>query len=382
MGYVHVEIEQWQNSKKPGLPCGDVIDYDRTPHATTIILSDGMGSGIKAHIAATMCVARLKELLRCGFSLRESFARMARTMNEAAKSDMPYAVFSVARVLNDGITSILSYEMPSPILISKKYSTILNQRKFTVENSVIGEANCHLSPQEAILMVSDGITQAGIGRGLNYGWEIEGVNKFIGTFLREHKRISELPQEVFSRAHELCGGNNDDDASAVLAYCRMGTIVNVFTGPPSDSKLDRMAVERFIQSEGIKIVCGATTAKIVARYTGKKLNENVALDSGITPPCSQIDGIDLVTEGAMTLNQLLNVADEERSELFEKNPVTDLYDYMIIADRVNFFVGCNHNPASDDITFRQMGLIKRRRVVDLLAEKLREAGKLVVIEHF
>jgi hypothetical protein len=132
--------------------------------------------------------------------------------------------------------------------------------------------------------------------------------------------------------------------------------------------------------KGIKIVCGATTARIV----GDELGKNVMLDDdedndGITPPKSTLEGIDLVTEGLVTLNQLYNVLDENRDEMRDDNPVTQLYDYLILADRVNFFVGTAFNPANVSMSYKQRGLIPRKKVIGLIAEKLREMGKMIVV---
>lgn len=103
MGYVHCEIDTHQVPKRAAAACGDVVAWDRTASATTVICADGLGSGIKANLAAQMCTARLHELLRQGRSLREAFASVAETMNRARGTDLPYAAFTVARVLNDGV---------------------------------------------------------------------------------------------------------------------------------------------------------------------------------------------------------------------------------------------------------------------------------------
>lgn len=381
MGYVHFEVETAQSEKKAGAPCGDVCYVERTPTGTTIILSDGLGSGVKANIAATMCVARLKELMRCGFSMRRAFTNVATTMNQAAKEDLHYAVFTIVKILNDGVTSILSYDMPAPIFISNKQATILNQRTFTLENSVICEANCYLNLGDSILLVSDGITQAGLGRGLNYGWTSEGLKKFVSTSLPEGVKYSELPQEILNKAHQLCKGFNDDDASAVLAYSRVGMCCNVLTGPPAEKGKDLETVRDFINADGYKIVCGGTTANIVARGTGKRVVVDNTYADHFTPPKYSISGIDLVTEGAVTLNQLFNVIDEERIEMDDDNPVTELYDLVMPADRINFIVGKALNPAAGNISFVSRGLLSRQKIVHLLAEKLRSLGKLVSIEE-
>ncbi|MDD3125062.1 MAG: SpoIIE family protein phosphatase [Candidatus Kapabacteria bacterium] len=380
MGYLHYEMELEQRSKSKLGICGDVFYWERNPRETLMLLSDGLGHGIKANIAANLCIARLKELLHNGFSIRNAFAAVANTMDKAIEKGQPYAVFTIVRILPDGMTTVLSYEMPCPIFISRKISTILNQRQIKINRSTIAESTCVLSPNDAIVIMSDGITQAGIGHSLKNGWESEGLNKYINEYIWAKKNVFDLPRAISSEAHRLCENDEDDDATVAIAVCRPGSTVSIFTGPPANKAMDRKTVNRFMSHEGIKIVAGATTAKIVASALGKQLEiDTIQLDSDLTPPTSAIEGIDLVTEGALTLNQLYNVLDADRDDLIEENPVTEIYDYIMYADRVIFYMGRAVNKAHD-ISFMQLGMLSRENIVPLLADKLRKKGKLVLME--
>jgi hypothetical protein len=381
MGYIHVEIETIQSSKRPGKSCGDQVQFERTQASTTIVICDGLGSGIKANIAATMCASRLLELFRNDFSMRQGFSSMVKTMNEARGTDLPYAVFSVIRILNDGSATVLSYDMPGPIFVSRRLAAVLPQHTLTLENALIGESNCHIEPGEGLIVVSDGITQAGLGTTMKNGWEIEGVARFITASMTEGLLLPEIPNYVHRHALELWGPRSGDDCTVTLASCRWGKTVNIMTGPPSDPSMDRSVAAKFLMAEGEKVICGGTTASIVANYRGVKLMMDPDPQSLLAPPKYQIDGIELVTEGAVTLNQVYNILDEDPSEFEEESGVTELSQLLNSADRINFLVGVAQNPASEHIAFRQRGILSRMKVVPLLAEKLRNAGKLVVIEY-
>jgi hypothetical protein len=153
MGYVHVEITTRQTSKKPGDVCGDVVGCERSPRGTTIICCDGIGSGIKANVAATMCVSRLQELIRREYSLREAVANIVSTMSQAKETGLPYAAFAVARVLNDGEATVLTFENPGPVYINRNMATALPQRTLTMEHSLVGESNCYIEPGEGLILV-------------------------------------------------------------------------------------------------------------------------------------------------------------------------------------------------------------------------------------
>lgn len=380
-GYVHVEIEAAQAPRKTGSPCGDVVEYERSISATTLVVSDGMGHGVKAHIAARMYVSRMLELLRQGISLRSAFTRIVTTLEEAKGTDQPYAVITVARISTDGVTTVLSYEMPPPIFVTRRYAQVLPQRKEAVGESLVGETNCHLEPGEGIVVLSDGITQAGLGRGLAHGWTADGASGYIRDCLNDGIAIRAIPTSALARARELWGETLGDDCTAVLASCRPGKIVNILTGPPRDTRSDKELVQRFMSMEGEKVVSGGATAQMVAKALGRELILQPGPQSMLAPPKYHIQGIDLVTEGAVTLNQVYNVLDEDPSAFDEESGVTNLHQMLRTADRVNILMGAALNPATKDISFRQKGILTRHAVVPLIAQKLRDAGKLVVVEQ-
>lgn len=380
MGYIHVEIEASQASRHAGQPCGDVVSFERTASATTIIVSDGLGHGVKAHVAAQMCISRLMELMRQGFSLRKAFGSMVNTMNQARGKDLPYAVFTVVKILNDGVTSVLTYEMPPPVFVARRYAQVLPLRTVTLENSLIGEANCHVEPGEGILIVTDGCTQAGLGMGLTHGWTIEGVGQYITDCLSDGIPIRETTNCVLRQASQYWTKGLGDDCSAVLALCRWGKTVNILTGPPSDPKKDREVCRRFVMMEGAKVVAGGTTAKVISDCLNKDLIMEQNPQSLLAPPRYMIEGIDLVTEGAVTLNQVYNVMGEDPDTFDEVSGVTELHRLLHEADRVNIMMGMAINPAVHDISFRQKGILTRQAIVPLIEEKLKRSGKLVVVE--
>ena len=381
MAYIHIEIELAQSSKKPGAPCGDLVSFERTPTATTLVLCDGLGSGIKANLAATMCAARLLEALRAGTSLRHAFGSLVKNMIGVRGTDMPYACFVVIRVLNDGQATVLTYEMPEPLFVTTSHASLLPQRTRTVENALIGEAHLQLAPGDGIMVFSDGVTQAGLGLSQRHGWRVEGVQQFLTEELSQRRPLRELARAVHDRAVELWEGVGGDDVTVALALARWGRTLNILTGPPSSKAQDRPLANRFLMMDGWKVIAGSTTAEIVAGFLGQELQVEQDVTSHLAPPRYYLEGVDLVTEGAITLNQVYNILDEDPAKLEEESGVTELQGLLQQADRINFIVGLARNPAHGDILFRQRGLLTRANIVPVLAEKLRGMGKLVTVEY-
>ena len=140
--------------------------------------------------------ARIMELLRCGFSLRRAFAAAAETMNRSRDPELSYAAFALARILNNGQATVLTYVMPSPVFVGKLHSTVLPQRTTTIETALVGECHAQVEPGEGLLLVSDGITQAGLGAGLAEGWTIDGVRHCVDRCLADRMPLHEIPRAV------------------------------------------------------------------------------------------------------------------------------------------------------------------------------------------
>lgn len=419
MDYIHVEIELEQSSKKAGMPCGDVVRSRRSNWGTTIVCADGIGSGIRAHIAAEMCCARIFEGIDRGRSFRKVFASVASTMQNSRDPKKPFAAFNMARIRPDGNATILSYDAPFPILVSRNGATALANRPFSLPGGLAFESNIQLECGEGILLMSDGITQAGIGYGANSEWTTEGVVRFINDNLTNTVKFSLIPERIHQEAKQRWSGVFDhgesmlrrsnrsassgfspytpdkkhqattpyrhkvvgDDCTVVLGYCRTGQTINILTGPPSERENDMKIIRKFVETPGLKIVCGGTTSRLVSQFLNVPLEMEREPLSDIAPPRYGIKGINLVTEGAVTLNQVYNILDEDISNLNEDSGVTELRMLLNVADRINFIVGCADNTANDDISFRQRGVLSRKVLIPLLAEKLREEGKLVNVEY-
>lgn len=378
--YIHTDVFAAQTSKRPGQPCGDQWDVYRDKQATTVILSDGLGSGIKAHIAATMCVARIKAMLAAGSSLREAFEALTRTMDKAWGTAEPFAVFTVARVLNNGQTTVLSYEMPPPIFINKVNVQLLNEHVYTRNKAIITESVCNISKEEGLLLMSDGITQAGIGKFFPMGWESEGVKRFLQARLPLKKLDGEmLAMDVHAQACAYWPVGTGDDCSVVALVNRRGIVVNWLSGPPKDKADDENWVKSFLNTPGIHIISGGTTANLVSRITANPL-QVIDTYSAITPPAYELPDIEMVTEGVVTLNQVYNLLDEDPAAYPENSPVSDLAWQLKMADRINLWQGMAENKGESFIAFKQQGLMSRSKVLGAISDRLRQMGKLVVYQ--
>ncbi|GAB1418513.1 SpoIIE family protein phosphatase [Bacteroidales bacterium] len=377
--YIHTDLFAVQTPKRPGTPCGDAYAVFRDEAATTILLADGLGSGIKAHIAANMCISRLEGLIRMGLSVREAFAMVAKTMNDVWGKGDPFAVFTIAKILNNGNTTVLSYEMPAPLIVNKTYCQPLINRVYTLEKAIIHEAETSIGRGDGLLLMSDGITQAGIGKIFPLGWETDGVRSFIQSQLPVERLDGEiLARKVHDQAREYWPKGTGDDCSVLMAVNRRGVIVNLLTGTPLEKSSDEEWVTSFVETEGIHLVSGGSTAMMAARVLKKRI-EVAETNDPITPPAYQLDGFELVTEGLVTLNQVYHLLDEDPSDYPADSVAATMAGHLRMADRINVWLGQAKNLNSGSIEFRQQGLLSRWKIAERIVSRLEEQGKLVVV---
>ncbi len=382
MLYLYSDIHIAQFSKKNGDPCGDVVKVIRKPKETIIIFCDGLGSGIKANTYANLFASRIKTMVDAGSSIHQTFHILANEMDRAWGGDAIFAAFTIASIQTNGKTTILAYEMPPPILTSGQHASLLQTVNIKKGKGVVYEIHYNMEEKEGLLLVSDGITQAGMGTSTRFGWGIEGVRNQLNTLLRKEENVADIPYLINNRARILWEQAHGDDCTSVYVKLRKGIIINILSGPPANESDDQRYIKEFLQQAGIKIICGGTTANIASRITKEPLQVEEA-QSTFVPPKFKMKSFNLVTEGIITLNHTLNLLDQgvNAAEVDDENPATELLYFLQTADQINIFTGTSSNDAKSSLDFKQQRILPRERIIQQLAEKLKEAGKQVNISN-
>ena len=385
MARLHFDSFIAQRSKHPHQPCGDLITVRRSPRYTTVILADGLGHGIQANISAQFLTSRFIELLQ-SFSPREALTRLVQGMPPASAAKLhPRAAINCARIRPDGTATILTFDAPAPIFLSPRGASTLPAHIIPIDCGNIEERNALLRRGDGLLLCSDGITQAGLGRQLEarrapeltLGWGIDGLIKAIPPGPPSQDQEHHLLEEAALR----WGKNLGDDLSVCLTMARASRTVSLLTGPPLQRSADRPTVRRFMKSGDARVVCGASTAKMAAKILNTEVEIEQKAHSPITPNRYFIQGIDLVTEGVITLNQVANILTLDPESYAQDSPVSDLSRLLLAADTVHIFMGQAQNQSAGDIAFKQLGLLPRPKIVKRLAAELEAHGKLVIVEE-
>jgi hypothetical protein len=370
-----------QNLKTGYNVCGDYCLCSRTTAGTLFILCDGIGSGIYANIAAINCAERLNGMYELGLSLSFASETVASSMHRARSEDIPFSAFTAALIRPDGQFIIYTYEAPAPIIVRRDTATVLSPRFYTVDFEVLGESIGKLEVGDFLFLSSDGVTQSGMGHGYSFGIGSQGIADFINHKYDPSAGMEDLLDKISVFCSELNGGPYEDDTSLAILCCREANELTILTGPPSKKHLDEAYAKSLFEAPGKRIVSGSTTAELVARelklpLTMLNMDGNLGL-----PPEYSIDGVDLVSEGAVTLNQVYNVLDDP-IENFPESVVKRFCELLREADVVHLKVGTAINEAHESLLFKQLGVRIRRTTLEKLKEKLKSQGKLVVEKYF
>jgi hypothetical protein len=278
-----------------------------------------------------------------------------------------------------GHFTVYAYEAPSPVFIHEGAASVLSPRLYTYNQEEIGEFSGLFQTGDSLLLPSDGVTQAGLGHGYGLGVGEEGIADFINRNYPED--IGALPQKIADFCASLSNGRHEDDTTLALLNCRPAVELTVLTGPPSRHSMDHDYAAALSIHPGKKIVCGATTAGILSRELGITFEIQDSA-SAETPPDYQMEGVDLATEGAITLNQACNVLEDPIERFSGDSPVKRLCMMLKEADVIHFHMGTAVNDANEDFLFKQVGIRVRKTTVDMIAEKLSGMGKLVTKQYY
>jgi len=364
--------------------CGDNVAV--APHAdyVTLALSDGLGSGVKANILSILTTRIVMHLMENELSLSEVVETLGKTLPVCDVRKLAYSTFAIGQFFRDGRARVVEFDTPQFILLRGRKSVPVPYEERQIEDKTIHESELQLKRGDWIVFVSDGVVNAGIGGLYPLGWGLDHIASFLQEHCHPDLSAQELADKLAQAVWDLYCSKPGDDVSVVVIKARQKLVATVLTGPPADKSTDEAIVTRFRQYPGFLAVCGGTTAKIVARYLGgKPLEVNLATAKPDVPPLAKVEGVDLTTEGILTLtktNDLLHSGADKETVKFDTDGSSALVRLCLDVDHIHFMVGLSVNPAHQNPDLpRQLGM--KLAVVREIAEELRKRGKEVTIEN-
>jgi hypothetical protein len=362
--------------------CGDSIAVSRHADSVTLALSDGLGSGVKANILATLTTRIAMGMLENDLPLGEVVQTLTETLPVDRVRKLAYSTFAIAQFFKQGTARIVEFDSPAAVFLRRRKVQPVLYEERVLEEKRIQEAVLELENGDWVIFVSDGVLNAGIGGVYPLGWGWEQAARFMEEQAHQDLTADDLADKIAETVNELYVGAPGDDVSIVVIKVRHKLVATVFTGPPADKSLDEEVISRFVKRSGRLAVCGGTTAKIVARHLGQPLEVDLKTITDDVPPMGQLEGIDLVCEGILTLtraSELLRSGVKKRDVRFRTDGAANVIRLVLSVDHVHFIIGQAVNPAHQNPDLpHQLGI--RHMVVQEIGEELKERGKEVTYE--
>ena len=370
--------------------CGDHVDIiENSDNSTVIVLADGLGSGVKASILSTLTSKIISTMMAAGLSIEECVSTIAATLPVCSVRGVAYSTFTIIHLLNNQVAEIIQYDNPHVILIRDFEIFDYPKTEMNIGGKKIYTSTIHLKEDDVFIAMSDGCPHAGIGGKYNFGWKREDIAEYMKALSAGGYTAKNLSTMLVDECDNLYGHKPGDDTTACVVKIRKREPMNILFGPPSNrDDADRM-MSLFFSKTGKHIVCGGTTSSIVAKYLGKPVRASLSFERSDVPPIATIEGVDLVTEGVITMNKVIQYAKDYLGEnsLYEqwsfKKDGASLISRLLFeeATDINFYVGRAINPAHQNpelpITFNI-----KMNLVEELSACLKKMGKRIKVSYF
>lgn len=370
--------------------CGDHVDIvEQGDNSTVIVLADGLGSGVKASILSTLTSKIISTMMAQGLSLEECVSTIAATLPICSVRGVAYSTFTIIHIIDNSTVELIQYDNPQIIMLRDCEIYDYPVSEVIIGGKKILKSNIKLRENDIFIAMSDGCPHAGIGTAFNFGWKRDDIAEFIRSVAHVGFTAKTLSTMLIDECNKLYGGKPGDDATACVIRIRKREPMNILFGPPSHrDDCDRM-MSLFFSKEGKHIICGGTTSSIAAKYLGKEVKTTLKFERSDVPPIAYIDGVDLVTEGVITINKVLEYAkdalgdNEEYAHWSISQDGASLICRMLFeeATDINFYVGRAINPAHQNPDLPINFNIKMNLVQEL-SECLRKMGKRIKVSYF
>ena len=370
--------------------CGDHVEIAETDgNSTVIVLADGLGSGVKASILSTLTSKIISTMLAAGLRLEDCVETIAATLPVCSNRGIAYSTFTILRLVNNERAEIIQYDNPAVILLREGKSVDMPTTMLTIGGKQIYRTDVALRENDLFLALSDGVVHAGVGGVYNFGWRREDIARFMEPFWHVGFTAKTLSTILLQETNRLYDALPGDDATVCAVRIRPRVPMNLLCGPPASRDDNEKMMSLFFGKEGKHIICGGTTASIAADFLKRPLNVGLAFPDPVIPPTATIDGVDLVTEGIITINRVLEYAQNylDDNSAYERwstgrDGASQIARLLFEeATDINFFVGCAINPAHQNpelpINFRL-----KMRLVEQLSDCLLKMGKRIKTSYF
>ena len=390
---ITVDVAYKSLNKFTEILCGDKVEILHTEDSHIMILADGMGSGVKANILSTLTSKILGTMFLNGATLEECVDTISETLPICQVRQVAYSTFSILQVFHNGYAYLVEYDNPGCIFIRNGMLMEIPKNIRVIQGKSINEYRFKVQKGDALILMSDVTIHAGVGDLLNFGWLWKDIADYAVRQYQVTISAMRLAAAISRACDELYQFRPGDDTTVACMRIIDSKPVHLMTGPAKNPDDDGRMVRDFMSDPSAKtIVCGGTSASIVSRVLGKRLDVSLDYVDPEIPPIAYMDGVDLVTEGVLTLNRVVQLlrryvknetVSEEFFEELDKNNGASMVAKILIEDctEVHLYVGKAINSAYQNPSLPfDLGI--RQNLVEQLKRAIEDMGKQVTVTYY
>lgn len=370
--------------------CGDHVEVvEHGENSTVIVLADGLGSGVKASILSTLTSKIISTMLAAGMDIEEAVHTIVATLPVCSEREIAYSTFTILHITENEYAEIIQFDNPLLMLLRGGKNYEYDKSETIIDGKKIYKSRIKLMENDLFVFTSDGAIWAGVGANMNFGWQREEIIEFLEGMYDEKYTASVYASSLLDMCYNLYGGKPADDTTVCAVRIRKREPMNILFGPPVNRDDGKKMMALFFAKNGKHIVCGGTTASIAGDFLHKPVIAKLDYSDPDVPPISEIEGVDLVTEGVVTVNKVVDYAKDyiDKNELYDKWTTGKDGASMIArlifdeATDINFYVGRAINPAHQNPELPINFNIKMQLVKEL-NDCLIKMGKKVNVSYF
>lgn len=370
--------------------CGDHIEVvESNDNSMVLVLADGLGSGVKACILSTLTSKIISTMMAHSMSINECVSTIAATLPVCEKRGIAYSTFTIISIKDNSSAEIIQYDNPHVILLRNGQNYDYPVTTTEIDGKTICMSKLNLEVNDVFVTMSDGAIYAGVGKTLNFGWQRDSIIDFLVGNYEDSFSAKAISTMLVEQCNSLYGGSPGDDTTVAALKIRERKPMSLIIGPPSNpNELNKM-LTLFFAKEGKHIVCGGTTSNLAAEFLGKCVVPLLDYCSPEIPPIAKIDGVDLVTEGVITMTRVLKYAQDYIDDnncysdwSVKKDGACQISRLLFEeATDISFYVGRAINPAHQNPNLPINFSIKMR-LIDELSVCLKKMGKRISVSYF
>lgn len=329
--------------------CGDTFMQRYIPNQrrTVAVLSDGMGHGIKAGILSTLTASIIVNMGQANQPIRNIAYTILKTLPVCQVRGISYSTFTIVDIDHNNLTAqIIEYDNPQTITMRGAEIMELEREKVEIEGGnrpqTLYFSKFAMEEGDRIIACSDGVTQAGLGTtSYPFGWKSQNLRQFLTDAIAQNTNISslQLSLKVLNSAWHIDQKRSKDDISCSVFTFRPSRRLLLCSCPPITQSQTAALAARIREHEGKKVICGYPLAEKIASALNSDIRKNVSSTDPNLPPLWFINGVDLVTEGFLTLTKVNDILESEDKILHGRGPAFRVVKMLMEADHIQLAIG-------------------------------------------